>query len=74
MCRYVADEFNKLVEQTQKLAFKNDKIVLAKTSTWGRMKTAFNFSPRKKAIIIVGGLISIICLILPYIINKISVL
>ena len=74
MCRYVADEFNKLVEQTQKLAVKNDKIVLAKTPVWGRMKTAFSFSPREKAIMIISGLISAICLILPYIINKISVL
>lgn len=68
LCRYVEDEFDRLFEQAQKLAVKNDEIVLAKTPLWERIKSAFSFSPREKAIMIIGVLISAICLIIPYII------
>lgn len=71
LCRYMADEFDVLFDKAQKLALRNDKIVLA-SSRWTRIKKAFQLTPREIVIIIITSFISCLLTAIPYITNIIK--
>lgn len=68
LCRFVIEEFDKQFDKAQKLAVKNDKIILA-ASTWSRVKKACKLSLREVVIIIISGLISFLLTMIPYFIE-----
>lgn len=70
LCRFLADEFDRLFDRAQKLALKNDKIVLA-SSKWERIKKAFKLTLREIVIIIISSAISCLLAIVPYFIKNI---
>lgn len=68
LCRFMVDEFDRLFDRAQKLALKNDKIVLA-SSRRERIKKAFKLTSREIVIIIISSIISCLLAVVPYFIK-----
>lgn len=58
------DEFDGKFKMAQKLALKNDRIVLA-SSGWERTKNAFRLTPREIAIVVISTIITVLLTLLP---------